>query len=286
MLSDRFKDDCLVLAGHGSTVNADSSKPVRNLVEVLERRHCFARVKAGFWKESPALSAVLSDVTESRVFILPFFVSEGYFSEEVVPRELGLRAPEQSTFSRVQQRGTQTLFYCKPIGTHDSMTGVILSRARAVVADHPFPRKPPESETTLFIAGHGTGRNAGSRKSVERQADLIRASGTYAGVHAVFMDEAPRIADCYQLAATGNLVMVPFFLSDGLHVCEDIPVLLGEPEQRVQERLKQGHPTWRNPTERHGKRIWYSSAVGTDPVIAEVILERVREAAQFRRGIW
>ena len=35
----------------------------------------------------------------------------------------------------------------------------------------------------------------------------------------------PRIAECYTLAATKNLVMVPFFISDGLHSFEDIPVM-------------------------------------------------------------
>ena len=73
--------------------------------------------------------------------------------------------------------------------------------------------------------------------------------------------------------------MVPFFISDGLHSYEDIPVMLGEPERVVQERLKSGQPTWRNPTERKGKRLWYSASIGTEPLIADVILERVREAA-------
>lgn len=260
-------------------MNAASSKPVRDLVGLFQRRGGFARVKAGFWKEAPALAEVLADITHPRVFIVPFFVSAGYFSEVVVPRELGLRGPETDTFARVQRRGGQTLFYCQPIGTHAAMTDVVLSRARSVVAQHPFPRPPRESETTLFIAGHGTGRNTASRQSVERQAERIRALGIYAAVHAVFMEESPRIADCYRLAATRNLVLVPFFLSDGLHVVEDIPVLLGESEERVRERLARGLPTWRNPTERHGRLIWYSSAVGTDPVIAEVILERVRQAA-------
>ncbi|MBT6788475.1 MAG: hypothetical protein HOA45_02320 [Verrucomicrobia bacterium] len=54
---------------------------------------------------------------------------------------------------------------------------------------------------------------------------------------------------------------------------------LGEPEKRVQQRLAKGQPTWVNPTERHGKRVWYSASIGTEPFIAEVILERVREAA-------
>jgi sirohydrochlorin cobaltochelatase len=81
------------------------------------------------------------------------------------------------------------------------------------------------------------------------------------------------------LATTRNIVVVPFFISDGLHSREDIPMKLGEPEKRVQQRLAKGQPTWVNPTERHGKRVWYSASIGTEPFIAEVILERVLEAA-------
>jgi sirohydrochlorin cobaltochelatase len=44
--------------------------------------------------------------------------------------------------------------------------------------------------------------------------------------------------------------------------------------------LKAGQPPWRNPTERNGKLIWYSGAVGSAPEIADVILERVCEAAK------
>jgi sirohydrochlorin cobaltochelatase len=73
--------------------------------------------------------------------------------------------------------------------------------------------------------------------------------------------------------------MVPFFISDGLHSHEDIPVLLGEPPEVVRERFRQGQPTWRNPTERRGKRVWYAKGVGTEPLLADVILERVRERA-------
>jgi sirohydrochlorin cobaltochelatase len=93
------------------------------------------------------------------------------------------------------------------------------------------------------------------------------------------MEEAPRIPDCYSIAQTRNLVLVPFFISDGLHTVEDIPVLLGEPARIVKERLAAGQATWRNPTERNGKLAWYSPAVGSAPLLAEVILERVREAA-------
>jgi sirohydrochlorin cobaltochelatase len=159
------------------------------------------------------------------------------------------------------------------------MTNVILARAAQVTKQFPFPRAPKPAETTLFIAGHGTERNANSRKAIEHQAELIRARQIYAAVHAVFMEEEPRIPACHSLAQTKNCVVVPFFISDGLHVVEDIPVLLGEPERVVKARLAAGKPTWRNPTEKHEKLFWYSSAVGTEPGLAEVILERVMEAA-------
>jgi sirohydrochlorin cobaltochelatase len=93
------------------------------------------------------------------------------------------------------------------------------------------------------------------------------------------MEEEPRIADCYALAQTRNIVIVPFFISDGLHSYEDIPVMLGEPARVIRERYQSGQPTWRNPTEKHGKRVWYSAAIGSEPHLADVILERVRELA-------
>lgn len=268
-----------MLVGHGSTLNADSATPTHQHADELRRRRLFAQVLTGFWKEEPYLAGVLRGAHAARVFVVPLFISEGYFTEQVIPRELGFRSNDQPDFARVQQRGGQTFYYCGPIGTHDSMTEALLARARQVVEAHPFPRAPKPAETTLFIAGHGTGLNEDSRKAIERQVELIRARQLYAGVHPVFMEEDPRVGDCYALASTKNLVMVPFFVSDGLHSFEDIPVMLGEPERIVQERLKSGQPTWRNPTEKHGKRLWYSASIGSEPHIVDVILERVKEAA-------
>jgi sirohydrochlorin cobaltochelatase len=279
VIKDEFSDAALVLVGHGSTLNADSSAPTYQHADELRGRGIFAQVIECFWKLEPGITGVLRGVFARRVFVVPLFISEGYFTEQVVPRELGLCGNEQPDFPRIQRRGTQMLHYCGPVGTHDSMTEVILSRAREVAEKFPFPRIPRPRETTLFIAGHGTGNNENSRKAIERQAELIRARDLYAAVHPLFMEEEPRIGECYALAATRNLVMVPFFISDGLHSYEDIPEMLGEPRRVVQERLKSGQPTWRNPTEKQGKLVWYSRSIGNEPHIADVILGGVREMA-------
>src|SRR5216117_1415693 len=115
------------------------------------------------------------------------------------------------------------------------MTSVLLARARDILEKHPSPLVPGPGETALFIAGHGTGNNENSRKAIERQVELIQARNEYAEVHAVFMEEEPRIGDCYRMAKATNLIVVPFFISDGLHSYEDIPVMLGEPEAAVHE---------------------------------------------------
>lgn len=279
MVQQTFNDAALLLVGHGSTLNAESAGPTYLHADELRRRGVFGQVVECFWKLEPGISGALRGIFAQRIFIVPLFISDGYFTEEVIPRELGLCARGERDFPRTQQRGSQTLHYCGPVGTHDSMTSVLLARARNVVAAHPLPRAPRPEETTLFIAGHGTGNNENSRKAIERQVGLIRAMKLYAQVHPVFMEEAPRVGDCYGMASTGNLVMVPFFISDGLHSHEDIPVMLGEPLSMVQERYRAGQPTWRNPTEKHGKRLWYSPSIGSEPSLADVIMERVIERA-------
>ena len=278
MGQDHYSDAALVLVGHGSTQSLESGAPVIQHAAALRRRQLFAEVREAFWKQAPQLPGVLSSLTAPRLFIVPVFISEGFFSERVIPGALGLRLEGQADYSRVQRRGSQTLFYCRPVGTHEGMTGILLARAREVLERFPFPRPPDPKETTLFIAGHGTEQDENSRRTVTRHVEMIRALDLYAAVHAVFIEEAPRIGECYQMARTRNIVVVPLFIGDGPHVREDIPVLLGAPKPAMKQRLASGQPGWRNPTEAQGKRVWYASSVGGDPGVAEVILERVREA--------
>ncbi len=278
-MEGEFSDATLLLVGHGSTLNADSALPTHVQADALRRRGIFAQVVTAFWKEHPTLAGALRQAYTPRVFVVPLFISEGYFTEEVIPRELGLVRSGSTAVGGIQEIGGRRIHYCGPVGTHSSMTRVILSHARDVVERYPDRgRIPRGSEISLFIAGHGTGNNENSRKAIEAQVERIRALGEYAGVHAVFMEEDPRIGDCHRMAETPDRVVVPFFISDGLHSYEDIPVMLGAPESEVQARFKAGLPTWINPTRVHDGCVWYTSSIGLEPHLPDVILERVRES--------
>lgn len=282
-----FTDATLLIIGHGSTVNGDSGATVLQHAAELRRREIFADVREGFFKIEPRIGAVLESIRTARIFVVPMFVSEGYFTQQAIPQELGLTADtlaQASSKDGFELEG-RTLFYCAPVGTHPSMTGIILARAREVVEQSPHPGPLPIrwgqggrmafSTTALVIAGHGTKLNTDSRKSIERQVELIAALKIFAEVHPAFLEESPQIEDIPRFVKAPRIIVVPFFMSDGLHVCEDIPVLLGESKDVVAARLKAGKWPWENPTERGGKIIYYTRGVGSEKGIGEVILERV-----------
>src|ERR1700709_1847218 len=106
--------------GHGTTLNDQSAAPVHQHVAELRRRNLFREVRASFWKQEPQIKTVLAEISAPRIFIAPLFISEGYFATEVIPKELGFCFPDNLKLK------TQNLelCYCRPVGSHDSMTKV------------------------------------------------------------------------------------------------------------------------------------------------------------------
>jgi sirohydrochlorin cobaltochelatase len=278
-VNESYQDSTLMLVAHGSRQNADSCAPVFQHAAALRRRALFGEVAVAFCKQAPFIREVLPTLSARRIFVVPLFIGEGYFAEEFIPRELGLVDGGSGNIPRLQRRGARSLHYCGLVGTHPSMMEVLLARADGVVEQHPAPQRAQASEITLFLAGHGTGWNENSRKTIERHVERIRARRLYADVRALFLEEPPRIGECYRLAKTRHLVVVPCFISDGLHATEHIPVLLGEEAEVVRARRGRGEWPWRNPTERKSKWVWYTPSIGSEPHLPDVILERVRESA-------
>ncbi len=206
------------------------------------------------------------------VYVVPNFISEGYFTRTVIPRELGL--DDQAPLTVRADTG-QRWHYCAPVGNHASMTDLLLRRAREVAPG------VPASETSLLIVGHGTNLNDNSAAAAKLQVELIRARGEYADVLNVYMEEPPLVADWAKLTVTPHVVVVPFFISDGLHSYQDIPVLLGietEITASASERLRAGEVFMQNPRHVQGRALYYASAVGTEAQFAEVIVEQAAAA--------
>jgi sirohydrochlorin cobaltochelatase len=268
----------LLIVAHGSTVNPDSSAPTLAHAAEIRRRKIFAEVGCAFWKEEPSLrDAIFLFDPESirQVYVVPNFISEGYFTQTVVPRELELNGPI------TKRSNGQVWKYCEPVGNHPMMTDLLLRRAREIAPDI------PESHTTLLIVAHGTDLNENSAVAAKREAEKIRALGKYAAVLNVYMEEPPLVSDWRKLTKTRHVVVVPFFISDGLHSYEDIPVLLGITVAAGVDRGRpglappataRGEIFRRNPYNIEGRCLFYAPSIGTEAGFADIILEQALNA--------
>jgi sirohydrochlorin cobaltochelatase len=256
-------ESSLIVVGHGSTTNPDSGAPTFAHADTIRQKGLFADVVCAFWKEEPSLREVLRMIETEEVYVVPHFISEGYFTQKVIPREMELTGT-------ITRRDNKVIKYCEPVGNHPEMTDLILKRASGAA-----PEIPPE-QTSLLIVGHGTGLNENSAVAVKTQVKKIRERQIYAQVDAAYMEEEPLVSQWPSLMHYPSVVVVPFFISDGLHSYEDIPVLLGIHRESMGAASRQ-EVFRRNPYLLQGRALYYASAIGTDPLMAEIILEMVRE---------
>jgi sirohydrochlorin cobaltochelatase len=275
------RNAALLIVGHGSTVNPDSSAPTLAHAAEIRRRKVFAGLECAFWKEEPSLRDALflfDPESIHDVYVVPNFISEGYFTQTVVPRELELNG-------RTTKRSNgQVWKYCEPVGNHPMMTDLLLKRAGEVAPD------VDPAESSLVIVAHGTDLNENSAVAAKREAEKIRALGKYAAVLNDYMEEPPLVSDWRKLTRTPNVVVVPLFISDGLHSYEDIPVLLGISKERsarlrlpkpatarraTTSRGARGEVFRRNPYKIDGRSLFYAPSIGTDPGFADIIIEQV-----------
>jgi len=267
----------LLIVAHGSTVNPDSSAPTWSHAREIRRRKIFADVQCAFWKEEPSLrdARFLFDRAINQVLVVPNFISEGYFTQTVIPRELELDGPVTT------RTDGQVWKYREPVGNHPVVTELLLARAREVAPDVD-PR-----EAALLIVAHGTELNDNSAVAAKREAERIRSRGEYASVLNAYMEEPPLICDWDKLTSTPNVIVVPFFIADGLHSYEDIPVLLGiEPNAGVSAttRVQAGDIFRQNPHHLRGRSLFYAGSIGTDSRFADVIIEQATNLRSVPHG--
>ncbi|PSP96810.1 hypothetical protein BRC94_11545 [Halobacteriales archaeon QS_5_70_17] len=265
----------LVIVAHGSHLNPGSSTPTYDHADRIRASGAFDEVREAFWKEEPSFREALRTVAADEVFVVPLFVSEGYFTEQVIPRELRL---DEWNVAAWDSDGTsashatleaedvgKTVHYCGPVGTHDAMADVLVQRAESITDD------PDVGEGFgLAVVGHGTERNENSAKAIHYHADRLRERDRFEEVRALFMDEDPEVDDVEEFFESDDVIVVPLFIADGFHTQEDIPEDMG-----ITDDYRTGYDV---PAEVGGTRIWYAGAVGTEPLMADVILERTADA--------
>lgn len=250
----------LIVVAHGSRVNARSALPaLEHLTRLRDSPHTsalFDELLPAYWKEEPSLHQVIAMTATEEVVIVPLFMSDGYFASDVVPRQLGLstatRAPQNILGRRV--------IYTEPVGTHHRIEALLRARLAQARASQ---------GASLLLVGHGTKRSGKSGASIHAIARSLVAAGETVAVG--FLDEDPSVEEALGTLSSSEVVVAPFFVSEGLHTTQDIPERLGFHENTP---LIGRH-------EVAGKTLWYTAPVGTLPGVSDVILSRARAGVRL-----
>ena len=172
-----------LLAGHGSHISPETAGIVWEQVDKLRALGIADEVTAAFWKETPSFHGVIDTLAADDITILPLFTAQGYFTQTVIPAEMGLNG-------RVTKRGGRVIRYAPTLSEHPYLADVVSRRLEAAMQ---ALDSTPET-TAVAVIGHSTRRNRESRLATEAQAERIRASGIAAEVQAVYLDDQPGIA--------------------------------------------------------------------------------------------
>jgi sirohydrochlorin cobaltochelatase len=253
----------LILLGHGSSHHPESSKPVREAAEFIRQKKLFDLVIVSFWKEEPKFNQALNLVSSDQVFVVPYFMSNGYYTETIIPRELELTG-------RITTKGPRTIFYTEPIGTHSRITDIILRTAKDAISSNPSISL---KETSLLLIGHGTEKNENSAQSVLDQ--VTKLSGYFAETLPAFIDQVPFDRDVVKAVKFSYVIAIPFFISNGPHTREDIPNHLGID-------LTQGTFFSNSQANPRIKGLWYTDAIGANSTMCDIVLDRIAEVSQSK----
>gem|GEM_PF-56137 len=247
----------LILAGHGSHRNPHADESIFRHGDRIRRSGIFHEVREAFWKEEPEFFRVLPTLESERAIVVPLFMSNGYFVQEVLPGEFGITADRN-------RNGRTPVHLTQPVGTHPDLSGLIISRACAML-----DRRVPAREHGLALVGHGTSRNPDSKRSIQEQAQRVRARRMFGEVRTLFLDDRPGIERLPEMFSLKDVLVIPLFMADGHHTLHDIPAQLGLSGGDKTQGLLRG--------ELGAHRLRYTGALGKDPRLVRLIFQRVWE---------
>lgn len=153
-----------------------------------------------------SLAEALEGLAEPLVY--PFFMAEGYFTGEVLPRRL---AELPVAARQVPAFGSDP--HLAELAGRAAMNG---ARDAGLKAE----------TSTLLLAAHGSQVSPASRLATLRLAEVLRATLPFRAVVAGFIEEAPFLTDT--AGGLGPAICLPLFTLSAGHVLGDVPEALAE----------------------------------------------------------
>jgi sirohydrochlorin cobaltochelatase len=238
-----YRNDALLLIGHGSVRYPDAAGTMHQHAEALRQAALFAQVEVALLHGAPSVDEALDRITVPTLRVVPFFMEDGYFSGVTVPRALAGRAA----------------MICPPVGVHDGIAGLIEHHALAACDGLDVASR----RAAILVIGHGSASAPGRALALHRHASRIAATELFARVETACLEEAPFLADALTALRAHLVVLIGFFANHGAHVRDDVPALIAA------ELTARGSVA---PTVRFG------GCVTDDPAMVQIIIDQAAAA--------
>jgi len=233
-----WRDDGLLLIGHGAPSFVDAGRILDAHAETLRRGGYFDEVATGWLSGTPSALDALASLSARVVHVVPFFMEDGWFVREGVPAAL-----------RVVDRA---LRLDPPVGIHPHMAVLAAARVERVCGR--------SSGLSLLLVGHGSARSPGRRMALHRHAEWLAGTRRYARTCAAFLEEPPFVADVLAEWRVDPVAVLGFFSGEGGHVRDDLGRLMRT------ERIQRGVS---------GAALIDLGLIADDPGMPEIILQQV-----------
>ncbi|MEX1034990.1 MAG: CbiX/SirB N-terminal domain-containing protein [Sneathiella sp.] len=244
----------MIIVAHGSRVSDNAQDAAIQHAATLQQSNRYGRVDIYFLARDEAIP-ILPD---GEIFLLPFFMSNGYFVSNRIPELFELQGGRRIESDR-------QLYLCDALGTDPELAGIIAAMAHDVCHDHDYA---PE-KIRLVLVAHGSEKSPAPAETTFLQQRAVEGRGEFAEVSVAFLNEPPFLEEV--LAAhhedDAPLVLVGLFAADGPHASEDVPGAIAN---------------WRKQFARNGE-IHYAGAIGPRPEIVRLIQLSISRCAARAR---
>lgn len=200
-----------IIVAHGSPSNP---KVLNDVVTELARRveqcHPTCRVFGATLALRDSLEQTLLALPkQERIFIYPFFMSNGWFVSQELPR-------------RLNALGNKALRVLSPLGLEPSLPNLCIKRTREAA----LAMNIDERATTVLLAAHGSPNDPRPGTAAQAIQQAIIVSSDFLDVRLAFIDQSPKIQDVVRRA--GSAICLPLFACRAGHVRKDLPKMLSK----------------------------------------------------------
>ena len=199
----------LLIVAHGERGGRRHNRLPNIIAERMRTSGRFCDVAIGYIRESPDLAEAAAQLQGDQVWVVPLFMSDGYYVRQAIPERLEITGGSDA-------RGRRFVIL-PPTGLSARLPGIVAKEAaRAARSAGLAP-----AATYLAMVAHGSSNDPASRLAAEAAAAAVRALQVFAGVQTAFLEEPPLLADAL-VDLPGPLIVSGFFIGEGLHGAEDM----------------------------------------------------------------